>query len=76
MNIFKNILFLHDYPRDSRTAGAPATSYAQGYGNRVASARALAPLGHAHGAAENRTFPPPGRAGTPAKVRCAAATCS
>lgn len=75
MSIFKNILFLHDYPRDSRTAGAPATSYAQGYGNHVASARALAPLGHAHGA-ESRAVPPPRRAGAPAKVRCPAATCS
>lgn len=75
MSIFKNILFLHDYPRDSRTAGAPATSYAQGYGNHVASSRALAPLGHAH-AAESRPVPAPRRAGTLAKDRCQAATCS
>lgn len=48
MTIFKNILFLQDYPSGARTADERGRSYAQGYGNHVASAQAFAPLGHTH----------------------------
>lgn len=48
MSIFNNILFLHDYPSDEHRAVPPRHSYAQGYGNHVASAQAFAPLGHAN----------------------------
>lgn len=48
MSIFKNILFLEDYPITLRTSDEAARSYAKGYGNHVASAQAFAPLGHAH----------------------------
>ena len=48
MSIFKNILFLQDYPSDARTGDERRRSYAQGYGNHVASMQAFAPLGHTH----------------------------
>ena len=48
MSIFKNILFLDASQITLRTTDEAARSYAKGYGNHVASARALAPLGHAH----------------------------
>ena len=47
MSIFNNTLFLHDPPTGGRGADAVPSSYAQGYGNRVASARVFAALGHA-----------------------------
>ena len=47
MSIFNNILFLQDYPTSVRAATAVPSDYSQGYGNRVASARVFAPLGHA-----------------------------
>ena len=53
MSIFKNILFLEDYPINVRTTDEAARSYAKGYGNHVASAQAFAPLGHAHGLERN-----------------------
>lgn len=46
MSIFNDILFLQDYPSDERQSSEPGHSYAQGYGNHVASAQAFAPLGH------------------------------
>ena len=49
MSIFKNILFLQDYLTDPRDADDTADiSYARGYGNRVASEKALGRLGHGH----------------------------
>lgn len=53
MSIFKNILFLQDFPSNVHTIDERARSYAQGYGNHVASAQAFAPLGHAHATARN-----------------------
>lgn len=47
MSIFNTPLFLHDDPHRARIADAVSSSYAQGYGNRVASARVFAALGHA-----------------------------
>jgi hypothetical protein len=48
MNIFKNMLFLQGYLIDPREADDPdGDSFAQGYGNQVASARAFPPLGNA-----------------------------
>lgn len=44
MSLFNNIHFLQDHGDDERRPNA--SSYAQGYGNRVASARVFAPLGH------------------------------
>ena len=47
MNIFKNMLFLQGYLIDPREADDPdGDSFAQGYGNQVASGKAFAPLGH------------------------------
>ncbi|MFD0739658.1 hypothetical protein ACFQZQ_10245 [Lysobacter koreensis] len=49
MSIFKNILFLQGYLTDPRDADdADGTSYARGYGNRIASEKALGRLGHGH----------------------------
>ena len=51
MNVFKNLLFLHGYLIDPHEADDPdGDSFAQGYGNQVASDKAFAPLGHAHAA--------------------------
>jgi hypothetical protein len=51
MNIFKNMLFLQGYLIDPREADDPdGDSFAQGYGNHVASAKAFAPLGNARSA--------------------------
>ena len=48
MNIFKNMLFLQGYLIDPREADDPdGDSFAQGYGNQVASAKAFPPLGNA-----------------------------
>lgn len=47
MSIINNFPFLHDHPSDDHRPAAPGHSYAQGYGNHVASAQAFAPLGHA-----------------------------
>ena len=58
MSIFNNILFLQDYPSTARDAPAVSSDYSQGYGNRVASARAFAPLGHASHADRPRTAAP------------------
>ena len=60
MSIFNNILYLQDYPTTARGADAVQSTYSQGYGNRVASARAFAPLGHA-GKADHRTAAAPAR---------------
>lgn len=56
MNIFKNILFLQGHLTDPRDADdEDRTSYAQGYGNHVASEKALGRLGHAHAADDGAT---------------------
>ena len=48
MNIFKNMLFLQGYLIDPREVDDPdGDSFAQGYGNQVASAKAFPPLGNA-----------------------------
>jgi hypothetical protein len=48
MNIFKNMLFLQGYLIDPREADDPdGGSFAQGYGNQVASGKAFPPLGNA-----------------------------
>ena len=67
MSIFKNILFLQDFPSHARMVDAPGRSYAQGYGNHVASAQAFAPLGHAHA---------PARSADPSPRRAATSPCS
>ena len=66
MSIFNNILFLHDDPTRPRVADAVQSTYSQGYGNRVASARAFAPLGHGRHADHHR-------AGAPARSSAASA---
>ena len=58
MSIFNNILFLQDYPSTARDAPAVSSDYSQGYGNRVASARAFAPLGHARHADQRNAGAP------------------
>jgi hypothetical protein len=73
MSIFKNILFLQDYPSNVRTSDDPARSYAQGYGNHVASAQAFAPLGHAH--AQRNPIAAPRRAARLAGESRALETC-
>jgi hypothetical protein len=48
MNIFKNMLFLQGYLIDPREGDDPdGDSFAQGYGNQIASAKAVPPLGNA-----------------------------
>lgn len=74
MTIFKNILFLQDYPGGARTGDERGRSYAQGYGNHVASAQAFAPLGHAH-ATDPQGSVPARRHASPAG-RCPAAACA
>lgn len=54
MSIYKNLLFLHGDLIDPAFADA-AVSYAEGYGNRVASRRFFASFGRARGA--GRTAP-------------------
>ena len=66
MSIFNNILFLQDYPSDEHRSAAPGHSYAQGYGNHVASAQAFAPLGHANNVRHRN-------AGAPARPSAASA---
>lgn len=72
MTIFKNILFLQDYPSGARTADERSRSYAQGYGNHVASAQVFAPLGHSH-AIDRQASLPARRQATAADRRPAAA---
>ena len=51
MNIFKNMLFLQGYLIDPREADDPdGDSFARGYGNQIASAKAFPPLGNARSA--------------------------
>jgi hypothetical protein len=50
--IFKGLLFLHGYPLpfesiEGRTDEVVGEKYASGLGNRIASQRKFAPLGHA-----------------------------
>lgn len=60
MNIFKNLLFLQGYLTDPRDADdVDGISYAQGYGNHVASERAFGRLGHAHAAGRDAAAPAP-----------------
>lgn len=58
MSIFNNILFLQDYPTRARGADAVPSTYSQGYGNRVASAKVFAPLGHSRHADQRNAGAP------------------
>lgn len=66
MSIFNNILFLQDYPTGARDATAVPSDYSQGYGNRVASARVFAPLGHARHADHRKDGAPARSSAAPA----------
>lgn len=49
MNIFKDMLYLHGYLIEPRFAEElEPEHYAEGYGNRIASKKAFAPLGRGH----------------------------
>lgn len=61
MNIYKNLLFLHGHVLDPRIVeDRPDESYAEGYGNRVASARFFPLLGRGRqaGDAQRREVAP------------------
>ncbi|MFC3552284.1 hypothetical protein ACFOLC_14865 [Lysobacter cavernae] len=47
MNIYTNLLSLHGYITDPHLFDEAQPRYSQGYGNRVASEKFFAPLGHA-----------------------------
>ena len=47
MNVFTNLLFLQGHLPDPHLFDDEHERYAKGYGNRVASERFFAPLGHA-----------------------------
>jgi hypothetical protein len=47
MNVFTNLLFSQDRLADPHAFDADDERYARGFGNRIASARFFAPLGHA-----------------------------
>lgn len=47
MNVFTNLLFLQGHLTDPHLFDDEDDRYAKGYGNRVASERFFAPLGHA-----------------------------
>ena len=47
MNIYTSILFLQDFQTDPHEIDDRGRAFAQGYGNRIASAQAFPPLGHA-----------------------------
>lgn len=47
MNVFTNLLFLQGHLTDPHLFDDENDRYAKGYGNRVASERYFAPLGHA-----------------------------
>lgn len=47
MNIYTGILFLQDFLTDPHEIDDQGRAFAQGYGNRVASAQAFPPLGRA-----------------------------
>lgn len=55
MSIFNNILFLPDPPIRALDAHPVQSTYAHGYGNRMASAKAFAPLGHPRHAPDGRS---------------------
>lgn len=74
MNIFKNILFLPGYPTHARSADEADHSYAQGYGNRIASAKAFAPLGRVR-AIERRAVSASNRAAPFANDLCPLGAC-
>lgn len=46
MNVFTNLLFLQGHLADPHLFDDEDDRYAKGYGNRVASERFFAPLGH------------------------------
>ena len=54
MSIFNNILFLPEPANRALDARPVQSTYAHGYGNRIASARAFAPLGHPRHASDGR----------------------
>lgn len=56
MNVFTNLLFLQGRQTDPHLFDEEDDRYAKGYGNRVASERYFAPLGHAR--REARTTAP------------------
>jgi len=47
MNVFTNLFFSQAQQADPQPFDADDDRYASGYGNRIASARFFAPLGHA-----------------------------
>jgi len=47
MNVFTNLFFSQAQQADLQPFDADDDRYASGYGNRIASARFFAPLGHA-----------------------------
>ena len=75
MSIFNNTLFLHDDPDRARIADAVPSSYAQGYGNRVASARVFAALGHARHGEHRNAGAPVRRSAVPANDPCPLRAC-
>lgn len=50
MNVFTNLLFLQDHLAEPHLLDDQDERFSQGYGNRVASQRFFAPLGHARAA--------------------------
>lgn len=73
MSVFTSILFLQDYSSDAGAADDQPRSYAQGFGNHVASARTFAPLGHVHADRRERRAMPavPDRSVRRTPVPCA-----
>lgn len=70
MSLFTTPLFLQDFPARARIASDDEPrNYAQGYGNRIASARVFAPLGHASHGNDHR------KAGAPLRPVAAANDC-
>lgn len=47
MNIYTSILFLQDFLSDPHEIDDRGRAFAEGFGNRIASAQAFPPLGHA-----------------------------
>ena len=59
MNVFTNLLFLQGHLTDPHLFDDEDERYAKGYGNRVASERYFAPLGHARREAGRNDAPAP-----------------
>lgn len=58
MNIFTNLPFLQNVPVEFHLFDDEDDRYAKGYGNRIASERYFAPLGHVRVAREPDTLAP------------------